>query len=446
MMRSSKVTCLFFVLVGLLNFDSFAKGVKIEGEGVTKTQSYVYLYETFGDELFLLDSAEIKKGGFTFKIDEENTPKGVYGVGYSMNDAVPVVLPLEDVVLKEEKGVLTLSESVESIEIKKYFSHLSSYDVSLRGIEKKYSQIVGLQQSNPEGFRKEFTFIKASLDSLNIDRATFFAELENSSPAGFGKQVGRFFHSDSLTTKDNFITKSDFDNDEYTRGVILEKKINMYFMNYVSLSAQTLEKEFGVLFDKATKGSRGRQILYSSLIKISNAFNASYSKELYSKFKAEYPKSEYAMRCKKLLPPSAPVVGDEAPDVELPNADGELMKLSDLRGKVVLVDFWASWCGPCRREMPNVVAAYEKYKEKGFTVYSISLDGDKGRWQNAITQDGMTWPYHVSELKKWDSKAARAYFVRGIPATFLLDENGVIVGTNLRGPALHKKLNELLSE
>lgn len=445
-MRSSKVTGLFFVFVGLLNINSFAKGLKIEGEGVTKTQPYVYLYETFGEELFLRDSAEIKKGEFTFKVDEESTPKGVYGVGYSMKEVVPVVLPVEDIVLKEEDGVLTLKESVESIEIKNYFLHLSSYDVSLRGIEKKYSQIVGLQQTDPEAFRNEFAFIRASLDSLNVDRTSYFTALESSSPAVFGKQIGRFFHSDSLTTKENFIVKSDFDNDEYTRGVILEKKINMYFMNYVSLSAQTLEKEFGILFNKAAKGSRGRQILYSTLIKISNAFNANYSKELYNSFKAEYPESEYVVRCKKLLPPSAPVIGDEAPDVELPNAAGELMKLSDLRGKVVLVDFWASWCGPCRREMPNVVAAYEKYKEKGFTVYSISLDGDKGRWQNAIAQDGMTWPYHVSELKKWDSQAARAYFVRGIPATFLLDENGVIVGTNLRGPALHKKLNELLSE
>ena len=120
------------------------------------------------------------------------------------------------------------------------------------------------------------------------------------------------------------------------------------------------------------------------------------------------------------------------------------MKLSDLKGQIVLLDFWASWCGPCRSEMPNVVRAYDKYNDKGFTVFSVSLDSDKGRWLNAVQQDGMTWNYHVSELKKWDSEAAREYFVRGIPATFLIDENGIIVGKNLRGASLHEKLAELL--
>jgi thiol-disulfide isomerase/thioredoxin len=110
----------------------------------------------------------------------------------------------------------------------------------------------------------------------------------------------------------------------------------------------------------------------------------------------------------------------------------------------VLIDFWASWCGPCRRENPTVVRAYQKYKDKGFEIFSVSLDSDKTRWTQAIAQDGLVWPNHVSDLAGWRNAAAGAYGVSSIPATFLLDRNGNIVGTNLRGPALEARLSELL--
>ena len=136
--------------------------------------------------------------------------------------------------------------------------------------------------------------------------------------------------------------------------------------------------------------------------------------------------------------------GNAAPDIVMRSPSGELLKLSDLRGKVVLIDFWASWCGPCRRENPTVVRAYEKYKAKGFEVFSVSLDSDKARWTNAIAQDGLVWPNHVSDLGGWRNAAAGAYGVTSIPATFLLDRDGKVVGTNLRGPALEARLAELL--
>lgn len=142
-------------------------------------------------------------------------------------------------------------------------------------------------------------------------------------------------------------------------------------------------------------------------------------------------------------------VGMQAPDITLPNPQGKNMSLSDLKGKVVLIDFWAAWCGPCRKANPKVVEVYNKYKDKGFTVFSVSLDGvdertkaragsgdpqaiermkddQKNRWVNAIAQDQLTWDYHVSDLKKWDSDAAKLYGIRSIPKTFLLDRSGKI--------------------
>jgi len=141
---------------------------------------------------------------------------------------------------------------------------------------------------------------------------------------------------------------------------------------------------------------------------------------------------------------AATAIGAVAPDLAFNSPDGKVIKLSDLRGKIVLVDFWASWCRPCRMENPNVVAAYKKFKDKGFTIYSVSLDQDAAKWKGAIQQDGLEWPNHVSDLKGWQSVAAMMYGVQGIPAQFLLDKDGKIVAKNLRGEQLEEKLGELL--
>lgn len=139
--------------------------------------------------------------------------------------------------------------------------------------------------------------------------------------------------------------------------------------------------------------------------------------------------------------------GKPAPDfTELMLDRQTTMSLSDLKGKLVLLDFWASWCGPCRKENPNVVRLYEHYKDKGFTVMSVSLDDNLERWKMAIEQDQLSWPNHVSDLKKWSSAAAKIYQVRGIPFTVLIDEEGNIVATNLRGVQLEEALKARLGE
>ncbi len=138
-------------------------------------------------------------------------------------------------------------------------------------------------------------------------------------------------------------------------------------------------------------------------------------------------------------------VGKTAPEIAMPKPDGSLLRLSSLKGKYVLLDFWASWCGPCRRENPNVIRLYNQYKDKGFTVFSVSLDENKDQWTSAITADALVWPNHVSDLSRWNSPVVEAYGIEGIPHTVLLDKTGKIMAVGLRGAELEQKLNEIFS-
>ena len=176
--------------------------------------------------------------------------------------------------------------------------------------------------------------------------------------------------------------------------------------------------------------------------KVVQSLSTNYSKSpTVQRIVKEYKDNKGKVKSKMPIQP-----GTEVEEIAFPNPKGDTMRLSDYKGKVVLIDFWASWCGPCRKSNPHVVNLYKKYKDQGFEVFSVSLDKNKSRWEAAIKQDNLTWDGHVSDLKGWQSAAAAAYNVHSIPFTVLIDREGKVIGSKLRGADLSAALEKVFGK
>lgn len=223
------------------------------------------------------------------------------------------------------------------------------------------------------------------------------------------------------------------------------------YKEYTNLMTELIQDQRSDLLD-----SRMETLLDANPVVLMSAFLVTYFEQsfeqhadLYKKIRdaliTQWPNDEFVMHLDSKLKTTL-LPGMDAPDIELPDPSGQLRRLSDLRGKVVLIDFWASWCGPCRMENPNVVRLYKQYHDKGFEIFSVSLDKSLDSWVKAINDDHLEWPNHVSDLKYWSSAAGRLYGISSIPSTVLVSPDGRILARNLRGRELENKLKEIFNQ
>ncbi|KAA1243968.1 TlpA disulfide reductase family protein [Aquimarina sp. RZ0] len=206
------------------------------------------------------------------------------------------------------------------------------------------------------------------------------------------------------------------------------------------------EKEYRREFAEKHSNSLVAVMALTDLINL-KALSAKKVKEIYTTVEDSLKSSRLGKNLDRLIAASIGKIdiGSEAEDFSAPTPDGNLLSLKESLGKITIIDFWASWCKPCRAENPNVVRIYNKYHDKGLNIIGVSLDRNKDHWTRAINNDNLDWN-HVSNLKFWQDPIAKSYGVRSIPATFILDETGKVIAKNLRGPALETRISELLEE
>jgi len=259
-----------------------------------------------------------------------------------------------------------------------------------------------------------------------------------------------YMHIASCKGSENVKLYQKFNDALYRHGKMITALNNEY-----GKASEKRREELGPLFEQvqANQDSEVRKLLSDNSNVLMGAFLVTYFEskieshidiyeKIYESLKAQYGDNQFVRYVGSKVANSI-IAGRMAPDIVMTDPYGKERKLSDLRGKVVMIDFWASWCRPCRMENPNVVKLYKQYHDKGFEIYSVSLDRNRDDWMRAIEQDGLEWENHVSDLNGWTSSGGATYGIRSVPSTVLIDREGRIIARNLRGHELANRLKEI---
>ena len=370
------------------------------------------------------------------------------------NKLVTLLFVLTWIPLLGQKGIVKISGMVFNSQEKEFFLK----PVITTGSEE--NKIITITPDDKGNFSVLLNYDKPDYYQFQVGQRSIFLVVKDTTSLKIyadGKQMERFCNilgSDESKAMFDFLIESDkwkLKIDSATRVIQAdkskEKEINEYmqkqyasFKNELQIFIGANQNSPSLIAALSVMDKQNELEAYERIIvQLQQAFGQ-------SELVKQYVNDFYTF--KKKLEEGKPLAeGKTAPDFEellaKPIKGKKTMKLSDLKGKVVLIDFWASWCGPCRRENPNVVKTYAKYEKDGFTILSVSLDNDKTKWMDAIEKDALVWPFHVSDLGGWNSKVARMYEVSSVPFTLLLDRDGKIIKANLRGPALEAELAKI---
>ncbi|MEM7105587.1 MAG: TlpA disulfide reductase family protein [Bacteroidota bacterium] len=456
-----------FVLLPTLSFsltgnvaDEGKKGIKVSGEFEGGTVDFFRLFEWDGATLVEIESVQTKQEETNLKFEFKNLeiPLGIYFIGTDQKTYKPIVLGEEKAV--EIKGNLTAipqATILNSPHNEAYFQlnqEMGNLQTTFQGLIQQRRRVgnnpLKIAELNTEFVKLDST--RLTIIEKAIAASEFIGDVISlngymsfqANNKGRYKDEAHYFANEFFKYAD--LTKENFD---HIPQLLESAKTFAYTLVKAGLPTDEQKNVIDKITAQLPAGSkRHKAFLLGTTLGFQTAKADTWFVKFGDRYLAHYadqnpPIVQYLEsnmnKVRHLM------VGAVAPEIEQNTPEGEPQSLSSLRGSYVLVDFWASWCMPCRRENPNVVRLYNKYNNKGFEVFGVSLDRDKNSWVRAIEADSLTW-HHVSDLKQWQSEAAKTYGVSGIPFTLLLDPEGKIIAKNLRGPSLEAKLEELFGE
>jgi thiol-disulfide isomerase/thioredoxin len=399
-----------------------------------------------------LQRAKLENNAYVFKIEASKEPRFYY-IGQVEANAAPFLAGTEpELTIRGScgmmKGVTMPGSKVNAeynalkVEMDRHKAQTADFMRQLQRAAGDYTKF----QSLNEELKKLDDRRLAMLDSLKKVNPLFSRILALNTYLSFNN-YGNEYEDEIAYFANEYFKYADLKDEAYNYLPWVYESFKSYTMTLsgIGLPDETHRKYIEAAMWKIPKGSPTHKMALSGVISIlkqrSHANYLPFAEAYIEAFASKDPASAASMQ-QEIQQLKAFMTGGVAPEFSQPDTSGVDLKLSDLRGKVLLVDFWASWCGPCRRENPNVVQMYNKYKDKGFDILGVSLDSNRDKWLDAIAKDGLIWR-HVSDLKGWSNAVAQQYGVNSIPHTILLDREGKIIARGLRGPALEQKLAEI---